>query len=705
MQAVGNREPVYSSLVNSLDGIIWEADPETFQFVFVSKQAERILGYPVERWLSDPDFWPSHIHPDDAAWAVAFCSHATAEGRSHQFEYRMIAADGRVVWLRDVVTVVLEEGRPVRLRGVMMDVTERRRFDESGVWKGRYMALRADVGAALARTDVSPREALQACSDAIVRHLETTFTCIWTVEAAAGRLSLRAASCSVASEDPLAGLPDLSAEARRIAGERLPVLGDETSIENSEWANREGIVSFLGVPLLIGERLVGVVMAYSRRVAPDDAIEQFAPIADIIAHGIERRRLEEAHFESERRLSTLLANLPGMVYRCRNARDWPMEFVSEGCYSLTGHAADELLAGDGTLYASLIAPEYHEPIEREVADALAEGRLFQLVYRFRTAAGEERWAWERGRGVYDADGNVVAIEGFITDITERRRAEEALRSSEIYFRSLIENSTDVVMVLGEGGTILYASPAVEQIVGVEAEDLAGRNMVTLIHPDDLRGAVEVFQTYLDRDEASPRVEYRVCREDGTRRLVEAIGKRFVDDAGRLKVIVNLRDITEHRKLEEQLRHAQKMEAIGRFAGGVAHDFNNLLTTIIGYSELSLREPRLDGMLRFNVEEIKRSGERATSLTRQLLAFSRKQILQPRVLDLNTLVSDMQRMLERLIGEDVVLTTELAPELGYVKADPGQIEQVIMNLVVNARDAMPRGGSLRIRTAGVTVEGA
>src|SRR5262249_40388816 len=146
--------------------------------------------------------------------------------------------------------------------------------------------------------------------------------------------------------------------------------------------------------------------------------------------------------------------------------------------------------------------------------------------------------------------------------------------------------------------------------------------------------------------------------------------------------------------EEQLRQSQKMEAIGRLAGGVAHDFNNVLTAIIGYSDLLLSEVT-DEALRQNVEEIRRAGERAASLTSQLLAFSRKQMLAPRVLDLNELVADMEKMLRRVIGEDVDLVTRLAPGLGAVRADPGQIEHVIMNLAVNARDAMPGGGRLRI----------
>jgi signal transduction histidine kinase/ActR/RegA family two-component response regulator len=211
---------------------------------------------------------------------------------------------------------------------------------------------------------------------------------------------------------------------------------------------------------------------------------------------------------------------------------------------------------------------------------------------------------------------------------------------------------------------------------------------------------------------SPHAEtFRFRDASGAYRIMEAICSGLRDPVTRgMTVVLNGRDITQRvsaeralRQSEEQLRHSQKMEAIGRLAGGVAHDFNNLLTAILGYSQIVRDRLIIEGLCTDDIDEIRKAGTRASSLTRQLLTFSRKQIMQPQVVDLNELTRDMQKLLKRLLGEDVQLTTRLAPDLHQVLADPGQVEQVIMNLAVNARDAMPRGGVLTVETANVRLD--
>ncbi len=401
----------YEGLIDSIDGIVWEADPETLRFTFVSKQAERILGYPVRQWLEEPGFWVNHIHPDDRAEAEAFCRRAIAEGKPHEIEYRMLAADGRTVWLHDRVCVAIEAGRPVKVRGIMVDVTR------------------------------------------------------------------------------------------------------------------------------------------------------------------------------------------------------------------------------------------------------------------------------------------------------RRQAEEQLRLQESRFRALIEKSSEAIALLAADGTITYVSPADRAISGSPSGEVVGTRVFDRLHPEDVSAARAALAQVVAAPRASVTAQARVRHRDGSWRWVEAVLTNLLAEPCVQAVVANYRDLTERHRLEEQLRQAQKMEAVGRLAGGVALDFNNLLTVINGYSDLALTSVRPGDPLREQLEQIRHAGERAAALTRQLLAFSRKQVLQPVVLDLNGVLRGLEQMLRRLIGEDIDLTLELEPDLWRVKVDPGQFEQVVMNLVVNARDAMPRGGTLTLETRNVTVSTA
>jgi two-component system, cell cycle sensor histidine kinase and response regulator CckA len=296
------------------------------------------------------------------------------------------------------------------------------------------------------------------------------------------------------------------------------------------------------------------------------------------------RRAEDAGRESRRMLATLMSNLPGMAYQCCVDPEWTMLFVSEGCRDLTGYQPADLIGNRVVSYGSLIADEDRDAVWTAVRDAIAAGQPFRLSYRIRHADGGVRWVWEQGRAVQAAAGEPTTLEGFISDITDRKHAEEVLEASA-----------------------------------------------------------------------------------------------------------------------EQLRQAQKMEAVGRLAGGIAHDFNNLLTAILGYSDLILSRLPPEDPVAGRVEEIRRAGERAANLTRKLLAFSRKQVLAPRVLSVDALVEEMAPMLRRVIGEDVELRLRTGRP-GNVKADPTQMEQVIVNLAVNARDAMPRGGRLTIETDAIDVDG-
>ena len=268
---------------------------------------------------------------------------------------------------------------------------------------------------------------------------------------------------------------------------------------------------------------------------------------------------------------------------------------------------------------------------------------------------------------------------------------------EELFRLITENAADMIAVVDTKGRRLYNSPSYEKILGYTPLELGGTTAVDQIHPEDRE---KVFKAAADARStgAGRSLEYRMRHKDGSWRTLESRAST-ISKAGRVEklVIVN-RDVTERKHLEDQFRQSQKMEAVGRLSGGVAHDFNNLLGVIIGYGEIVQEGTAAESPLRTCIDEILKAGHRAGGLTRQLLAFSRQQVMDPRVLDLNVVVKDMEKMLKRLIGEDIRLKTELDSTLVHIKADQGQIEQVIMNLAVNARDAMLDGGELRLTTS-------
>lgn len=293
----------------------------------------------------------------------------------------------------------------------------------------------------------------------------------------------------------------------------------------------------------------------------------------------------------------------------------------------------------------------------------------------------------------------------MNDITEQRAAEEALRQSEERFRELAESIREVFWLAEPHGRVLYVSPAFESVWGFGTAALYENPNLwrERIHDEDRARVTEAQRTELlgGYDE-----EYRVVRADGTVRWIRDRAFPVRDASGAVVRVAGVaEDITDRRELEEQVRQTQKMESVGELAGGVAHDFNNWLTVIQSYSDLLLEQLPEEGETREFVQEIQAAGERAASLTRQLLAFSRREIIERRVVEVNAIVLDTEKMLRRLLGEDVEVRTRLSQGLPRVHADPGQLVQVLMNLAVNARDAMPRGGTLLVETAAVTAPDA
>jgi two-component system, cell cycle sensor histidine kinase and response regulator CckA len=283
------------------------------------------------------------------------------------------------------------------------------------------------------------------------------------------------------------------------------------------------------------------------------------------------------------------------------------------------------------------------------------------------------------------------------------RIRRQLIQREELFRLITENAADMIAVIDADGRRIYNSPSYERVLGYNPEEMRLTPATAQVHPED-RQQVEDAAQSARATGVGRRIEYRMRHKDGSWRFLESTARTILDEEGNPgKLVIVNRDITDRKGLEEQFRQSQKMEAVGRLSGGIAHDFNNILGVIIGYGEILQERMEASHPLASCVEEILGAGRRAASLTRQLLAFSRQQVLKPKVLDLNGIIADTEKMLRRLIGEDVELRMVLDSSLTTVKADQGQIEQVILNLCVNARDAMPSGGKVTIKIENTVID--
>lgn len=392
----------------------------------------------------------------------------------------------------------------------------------------------------------------------------------------------------------------------------------------------------------------------------------------------------------EHHLRELAMRAPVGIFEADAAGD--CVFANPYWLALTGLALEQAL-GKGWLAA--IHPDDRQHVSAAWYKAVRTRRDLALEYRFLSPTGKLTWVVAVGVAARNDSGAITGYIGTVTDITDRKQAEDALRASESRYRLITENAHDLICLIDQNGCFAYLSPSFRRVLGYGSADLIGTRASDLLHPDDRAPIVAQMQPITSGEPGQS--SFRVRRADASWCWLEATWTNQLEHGQRYG-IVSARDISERKRIEAQFLQAQKMESIGRLAGSVAHDFNNLLTAIGGYAELARESLSGSSPARADLEEIGKAAQRAKGLTRQLLAFARKQIIAPITLDLNDLVLDLEPLLRRLIGEHIVVDTQLAPGLGMVRADPGQIEQVLVNLVVNARDAMPHGGRLVIETA-------
>jgi PAS domain S-box-containing protein len=419
-------------------------------------------------------------------------------------------------------------------------------------------------------------------------------------------------------------------------------------------------------------------------------------IAARIRARLQQRQSEETLQASDTRFRALIENSMDLIvvldahgrltYRSPSA-------------SMLGYRLEELL---GRVMFDYVHPDDADRIRQAFARAAGGSAPgMREEFRFRHKEG----SWRTFEAVVTNLLDEPAVKGLVInarDITERRKAEEALRRSEEEHRGLIERAPLGIYRTTPEGRLLAANPTLAKMLGYERPaELLGQDVAHVLYPSPEVRA-RVLSPLRQHEDWATETEWK--RKDGRSVAVRLNVHAVRGSAGEIECFEGLaEDVTEQRSLEAQFRQAQRLEAVGRLAGGVAHDFNNILTAISGYSELLLADLSADDPKREDVTEIRAAARRAAALTRQLLAFGRKQVLEVKVLDLNAVVQTLERMLRRLMGEDVRLELALSEGLGAVQADPAQLEQVIMNLAVNARDAMPAGGHLTIETANVVLD--
>jgi two-component system, cell cycle sensor histidine kinase and response regulator CckA len=412
----------------------------------------------------------------------------------------------------------------------------------------------------------------------------------------------------------------------------------------------------------------------------------------------DRHATEEALKASEDRYGHLFYSAADIIFEA-DAEGY-FRFVNPQTLKVFECAADEVI---GRRFTEFIRADYRPQILHHYYTQTTEGRANTYVeFPAMSKSGREVWLGQNAWLIVDASGKLVGMQAVARDITERRSTEQALRIAEAKYRGLVEQALMGVYIL-QNERLVYLNPKAAEVLGYTQQELLDADSAfAFVHQQDRALLIDQLTRLGSGDVTNVQLTVRGLRKDGEVIQVEAYCSA-TEFGGQPAILATVNDISDRVKLEDQLRQAQKMEAVGRLAGGIAHDFNNLLTAIRGNAELMSHRVAKDPAMAAEVDEILHAADRAASLTRQLLAFSRKQVLQPVKIDINEIVNAVARMARRLIGTEVQLKLQLATTVAQVLADPAQVEQVLLNLIVNARDAMPSGGMINVQTVNVQLD--
>jgi two-component system cell cycle sensor histidine kinase/response regulator CckA len=661
-EALHESEERYRSLVEAAPDVIYTVSAEDGSLTSLNPAFETLTGWSRAEWLGKP--LVGIVHPDDLPVAVETLQKASRGETQPPYELRVLSKSGKYLVGEFTSTPHVKDGKVVGELGIARDITERKRTEERLRWA---------------------KEEWERTFDAVpdlIALLDEDYRIVRVNRALAERLGLQAGEC--------VGLTCYKA----IHGMDKPP--DICPYMNGLLDGKEHVAE------LALERLGG------------DFLVTHSPLRDvsgrpvgsaIVARDITaRKQAEEALRESEDRYRDLVEHSEDLI--CTHDLEGRILSLNEPPAKVLGYTRSEIL---GMKLQDILAPEVRHECDEYLARIQRVGAAQGLML-VQSKSGDKR-LWEYHNTLRTEGVATPIVRGLAHDITERKRAEEALRESQGMFQKAFHASPDTMVLhsLSEGRH-MDVNESFLRLVGYRREELVGRTAMDLGLWWDLAQGDEYLRIL--REQGRVR-DLEICvRTKSGEACTLLLSAEVIEIAGQDCVVAIGKDIS-HRKLaeqerlhlEEQLRQAQKMEAVGRLAGGVAHDFNNILMVINGYVQLVLRKLSPRHPLRQNLNEIRKAGERAASLTGQLLAFSRRQILVPRILDLNKVVADTKEMLRRVIGEDVELVIRQGHKLAKVLADPGQIAQVLVNLAVNARDAMPGGGRLTIETGNVDLREA
>ena len=676
-----NSEEQYRLLFHGNPNPMWVFDLETHAFLEVNEAAIQHYGYSREEFLTKTlaDIRQSEKNgrPKTAALDTA----------DRNVIWRQRRKDGSLIDV-EVIWSPIVFGEHFAALTMATDVTERLRIEYRN-------SIFSKLGHRLSSASTNSEAAMIICeaADALFKWDDFALDLYFAVSDEVFSLLTVTTVEGQRVEIPSSPQPKTAnAVVQRVIKKGAELL---SSFENKRFS----AVTMLA-PIRKGEHVIGLLFvqnhmpgAYTNR-----DLEVLQTLADQCSGALERVRAEQDLRESRQRFRDLFENSPDAIFV--EDLDGTVLDVNFAACVLHGLTREQLI-GKNTLN-DLIPPSRRENARRDF-QKLASGKLSWVGGESLTADGNSTPVEVRaGRVEYNGKPALLL---HVRDITERRAAEAAVQSSEMLFRSVWENSVDGMHLTDENGVIIAVNKAYCKLVGMEAEELEGE-LFTIVYAEseNPQAILERHREHFRARAANRKIQHQYTLHNGQVMALE-ITDSFIELHGQPLLLFSLfRDVTTQQRLEEQLRQSQKMEAIGQLAGGVAHDFNNILTVIHGHASLLLSSELEESASR-SAQQISQAAERAAALTRQLLTFSRRQLIQPRKLDMNKIVGNMTDLLGRLLGEDVSLQLNYCPSPAMVEADVGMMEQVLLNLAVNARDAMPKGGRLTVRISIVDLDEA